>query len=97
AATLRFKRVALSFEAFAGEAERLQTDPTLSWSSKPFATRLDDDGSRLTLRTDVRHRCTADGTIARETITSRDEWDRTLLDWFEMERPGPWPDGFPLA
>lgn len=89
-ATLRFKRVALDFDAFAPEAHRLQTDPSLSWSTKPFATRLASPTERLTLRHDRWSRVIA-GSTTTAPVTDRAEWDRILLDWFGMRRPGPWP------
>ncbi len=89
-ATLRFKRVALDFVDFAPAAERLQTDPALAWSSKPFASRLVAPNERITLRHDARTR-TLDGHSRVESVPSSTEWDRTLQQWFGLERPGPWP------
>ncbi len=40
--------------AFTARSDYLRTEPGLSWSEKPFATRATDrDGSRITLRTSV--------------------------------------------
>ncbi|MGA9279376.1 arylamine N-acetyltransferase family protein [Ilumatobacter sp.] len=101
-AQMRFKRVAHRFDDFAPIAASMQVDPNKHWSSKPFATRLLDtpealrNGSdplrngRVTLTTD-RLEIVADGESTTRPVR-RDEWDGVLDDWFEMERPGPWPD-----
>ncbi|MEL6893347.1 MAG: arylamine N-acetyltransferase [Actinomycetota bacterium] len=94
-ATLRYKRVALSFDDFAGAALRLQSDPARSWSTKPFASRLVGVDERVTLRHDARSRriTQEDGSIETvvEPVEHHDDWDLTLREWFGLERPGPWP------
>jgi N-hydroxyarylamine O-acetyltransferase len=90
-ARFRFKRVAHDFGDFAAIAASLQVDPDKNWSRKPFATRLrsSDSPYRVTLSTD---RLTV-GHAEEPTVRSveRDEWDDVLFEWFEIERPGPWP------
>ena len=52
-ARYRFKRVNHAPADFEPASMRLQSDPTLHWSTSPFATRLlDDSGTRLTLTRD---------------------------------------------
>jgi N-hydroxyarylamine O-acetyltransferase len=93
AARLRFKRVAHDFNDFAPIAAAMQIDREKHWRSKPFATRLVDVGStdRVTLTADRLRFARSDGSHTDRPV-AREEWDGVLDDWFEMERPGPWPD-----
>jgi N-hydroxyarylamine O-acetyltransferase len=93
AARLRFKRVAHDFDDFAPVAASMQNDPDKHWSSKPFATRLVDVDStdRVTLTPDRLERAHTDGSQTEEFV-ERGDWDAMLDRWFDMKRPGPWPD-----
>ncbi|MGI9599027.1 MAG: arylamine N-acetyltransferase family protein [Acidimicrobiales bacterium] len=83
----RFKRVALGLDDFQAPSTRLASDPTLPWSTKPFATRLLDGGpDRVTLLKD-RLKVTKDEATT-ETLVSAEDWDATLLRWFDMSPPG---------
>ncbi|WP_420452935.1 arylamine N-acetyltransferase family protein [Ilumatobacter sp.] len=91
AARYRFKRVAHRFSQFAPVAERLQTDPDLHWSMKPFATRLLDPSSsdRVTLTRD-RLELRRGSTEIVEDVAARD-WDDALAEWFGITPPpGGW-------
>jgi N-hydroxyarylamine O-acetyltransferase len=81
-AQFRFKRVALDFAAFADVAQSLQRDPSLHWSSKPFATRLIDTYSfdRVTL-TEGHLKVRRDG-VWNETPSAPDQFDSHLATWF---------------
>lgn len=81
----RFERKAVGLAFFDSASERLQTEPGLSWTAGPFATRLLDGGpDRVTLLADrlkIRR-----GGVWTETPVAPDEWDQTLLKWFGMTR-----------
>lgn len=85
-ARYRFKRVDRQLSDFDSASQRLQTDPALHWSQKPFATRLLDGGpDRVTLLSDrlkVRR-----GEMWTETPVPEAEWAPTLREWFGMELP----------
>lgn len=83
AAQYRFKRVAHRFDDFAAVAHRLQTDPSRSWSSKPFATRRLDGGPDRVVLTHDALKVRRDGAW---TVTAVDDWDAALLDWFGIDR-----------
>ena len=86
AARYRFKRVAHHLADFNAISTSMQTDPSLSWGSKPFATRLLDGGpDRVTLR-DGRLKLIRDGE-ERVTEVAADRWDQTLDEWFGMRLP----------
>lgn len=80
-ARYRFKRVSHQPSDFEATSMRLQSDPTLHWSTSPFATRLvDDRGSRLTLTRD-RLRLTRDGDVD-DTVVEATEWNDVLFEHF---------------
>lgn len=91
AARYRFKRVAHRFDDFEPIAASMQTDPAKHWSHSPFATRLLGHGAdRVTLLRESLE-VERDGTSEKRPV-ARAEWDALLAEWFDMERPGPWPD-----
>ena len=81
----RFRRVHHAMADFEPASQRLQSDPELHWSQKPFATRLLGGGpDRVTLLGD-RLKLRRDGV---ETVTpvAPDAWDATLREWFDIAR-----------
>ncbi len=84
----RFRRVNLKLPDFDAASKRLQSDRSLHWSQKPFATRLLDSGpDRVTLLTErlkLRR-----GAVTEEVPVSPDEWNATLAEWFDMTNPEP--------
>lgn len=90
-ARYRFKRVAHQFDDFAPVASSMQVDPEKHWRTKPFATRLLGAGSdRVTLTRD-KLKVVRNGELDERTV-DRAQWDEALDQWFDMKRPGPWPD-----
>lgn len=84
-AQYRFKRVAHTMDQFNPASDSMQADPDKHWRTKPFATRLLDQGpDRVTLTTD-RLKVVRDG-VTTETAISADEWDSTLHAWFGIRR-----------
>lgn len=82
----RFSRVHRSLADFDDSSHRLQSDPDLHWSRKPFATRLLDGGpDRVTLLGD-RLKVSRAGVVT-ETGVDPDEWERVLREWFAMSSP----------
>ncbi len=82
----RFERVRREMSDFDGASLRLQTDPELDWSRKPFATRLIDGGpDRVTLLSN-RLKLLRDGRFT-ETPVPAAEWEATLGEWFAMSSP----------
>lgn len=80
-ARYRFKRVSHQPSDFEATSMRLQSDPTLHWSTSPFATRLvDDKGTRLTLTRD-RLRLTRGGEI-EDTPVDPNDWNEVLFEHF---------------
>lgn len=80
-ARYRFKRVNHQPADFEATSMRLQSDPTLHWSTKPFATRLvDDKGSRLTLSRDRLRRVRANE--VEDMAVSPDDWNDVLFEHF---------------
>lgn len=79
----RFKRVAHALADFTAASDRLQGDPTMHWSTSPFATRLiDERGTRLTLtRAELK---TALGTDVQRESVSPDEWNDVLWERFRI-------------
>jgi len=80
-ARYRFKRVNHQPGDFEPASMRLQSDPELHWSTKPFATRLvDDRGTRLTLVRDAlktrRHDVTTEVPVAAH------DWNDVLFEYF---------------
>ncbi len=80
-ARYRFKRVNHQPSDFEPASMRLQNDPTLHWSTSPFATKLiDDSGSRLTLTRDKLKTIRASGTD--ETAVDPHDWNDVLFEHF---------------
>lgn len=85
-ALYRFKRVDRGLADFDDPSERLQTDPELHWSQKPFATRLLRGGpDRVTLLSD-RLKVRRGGRLT-ETPVAEADWESTLEHWFGMRLP----------
>lgn len=79
----RFAAEPRSLASFAGQSERLQTDPTLKWTRSRFATRLLDNGTDRVTLIDDRLRLRRAGVWVEQTI--RDEhWPRLLHEWFDL-------------
>lgn len=86
----RFRRIHHELGEFDEASNRLRTDPSLDWSSKPFATRLlesSSDGSndRVTLKRN-RVTTTTDG-VEDESPVSEAAWNDTLAELFNMSSP----------
>lgn len=80
-ARYRFKRVNHDPIDFEPASMRLQSDPTLHWSTTPFATRLvDDQGTRLTLTRDKLK--TRRGVSSAEEAVDPDDWNDVLFEYF---------------
>ena len=80
-ARYRFKRVNHQPGDFEPASMRLQDDPTLPWSSSPFATRLlDDKGTRLTLTRDRLR--TRRGTETVDEPIDPADWNDVLFEHF---------------
>lgn len=80
-ARYRFKRVNHVAVDFEPASMRLQSDPTLFWSTSPFATRLlDDQGTRLILTRDTLKTKRADGTV--EVPVDSHDWNDVLFEHF---------------
>lgn len=90
-AQLRFKRVAHEFEDFGPVAAEMQADATKHWSTKPFATRLLDTSPPGRVKLTTKRLELDDGENSTRQDVSRAEWDDVLAEWFDMQRPGPWP------
>ena len=73
----RFRRVAHVMDDFDEASERLRTDQTLHWSTKPFATRLVDGGPRRVTLLKDRLKFHGDGQLTEEPIDGAD-WESTL-------------------
>lgn len=85
-ARYRFKRVGHVMNEFDNISDHLSSDPTLHWSTKPFATRLLEGGpDRVTLLSD-RLKITRAGETIESPVTG-DDWDQTLWDWFRLRLP----------
>ena len=86
----RFRRTHHDLAEFDDASNRLRTDPSLDWSSKPFATRLleasvDGSDDRVTLK---RNRLTTKtGGVEDETPVGKAEWNATLTKLFNMASP----------
>ena len=81
-ARYRFKRVAHRLADFEAASARLRGDPTLHWSTSPFATRLDDaDGTRLTLTRNQLKTIDAHGNVDREPVPP-ESWNDVLRERF---------------
>ncbi len=75
---------ARSLDEFEPRSHHLQTALGLSWSEKPFATRLlDATGSRVTLRRDVLRIRTGTADFVDQPVTA-DEWPALLATWFDL-------------
>lgn len=82
-AQFRFKRVGLQLADFDPASYRLQNEPGLTWTEKPFATRLLDGGpDRVTLLHD-RLKLKRRGETA-ESPVSADLWNDELREWFGL-------------
>lgn len=86
----RFKRIHHELTDFEPASERLRTDPTLDWSSKPFATRLLDasttgSAKRVTLTHD-KSKTHGDGTTTERPV-DQGEWNDVLAELFALESP----------
>ncbi len=82
-AQYRFGSEAWALDDFNEASERLQADPTLSWTRSYFATRLLDGGpDRVTLLHD-RLRFRRDGEWSEEPVTDA-KWATELDHWFDM-------------
>ncbi|MDJ0953726.1 MAG: arylamine N-acetyltransferase [Acidimicrobiia bacterium] len=69
---------------FEPSSHRLQTDPSLQWTQKPFATRLLDGGpDRVTLLED-RIKFRRNGVTTEHPVQPGEEWNRMLDEWFAM-------------
>lgn len=80
-ARYRFKRVNHDRSDFEATSQRLQDDPTLHWSTSPFATRLlDDQGTRLTLTRDTL-KTKRGGEVTEEPVDPYD-WNDVLFERF---------------
>lgn len=80
-ARYRFKRVNHEPSDFEPASMRLQNDPTLHWSTTPFATRLlDDKGTRRTLTRDRLKTIRGDETS--EELVDPHEWNDVLFEHF---------------
>ncbi len=82
AAQFRFKRVAHALGDFEGASHALQSDRSLHWSTKPFATRLLDGEDRVTLLRN-RLKLRRDG-HETETPVEPADWPGLLAEWFDM-------------
>ena len=72
-------------EAFTSRSDFLQTEPGLSWTAKPFATRATaGDGSRITLRPGVLRRRRGGGQFA-DTSVDPDAWSALLAEHFGLD------------
>ena len=72
-----------SLRDFDPVSKRLQTEPSLSWTKLPFATRLLDSGpDRVTLLKD-RIKFRVDGVWTEEQVAAQD-WAGELDRWFAM-------------
>ncbi len=68
---------------FEPSSVRLQTEPGLKWTEKPFVTRLLDGGpDRVTLLSD-RIKFRRGGTWSEQPVPS-DKWDALLHEWFGL-------------
>jgi len=82
----RFETVSNDMADFDAASRRLQNDPSLTWSQKPFATRLLDGGpDRVTLLAD-RLKVTQNGLLTVSPVPPR-AWEATLRTWFGMGLP----------
>ncbi len=82
-AQYRFRRVNRLMTDFEAASHRLQSDPGLHWSNKPFATRLLDGGpDRVTLLGD-RLRVARGGGVD-EIAVAPEDWADRLEEWFGM-------------
>ncbi len=87
----RFKRVRHELGDFDAASERLRTDDTLDWSSKPFATRLVHAASgasaeRITLQR-TKKKVHGAGTNT-ETPVEPEDWNAELAELFGIEMEG---------
>lgn len=80
----RFGQRSFTAEEFDAPSHRLQTEPGLSWTQSPFATRLLDGGpDRVTLLRD-RIKFRRSGEWTEEPVAAGEEWAAVLQQWFKM-------------
>lgn len=84
AARYRFKRVAHDFDDFAAVAATMASDPDRFWSSKPFATRLLDDGPDRVVLTHDQLKVRRSGVWHSDAVAEAD-WPTALLHWFGID------------
>ena len=80
---LRRLRVDLTprrLDEFESRSTFLQTEPGLSWTTKPFATRATDDGRVWLFADRLKHR--VDGGATTETPVAPEDWDAALWEHF---------------
>ncbi|MEM7094197.1 MAG: arylamine N-acetyltransferase [Actinomycetota bacterium] len=83
-ARYRFKRVGHQLAEFGPASDLLQGDPTMHWSTSPFATRLlDDQGTRITLTRRGLKVTSAEG-IERSDVALED-WNAVLAEHFGID------------
>lgn len=81
----RFKRTVRDLADFDEASDRLQSDRSLHWSEKPFATRLIDGGpERITLLRNRLKYSGPEGTTEEPVDSS--EWDDVLQSRFDISR-----------
>jgi len=87
---LRGNTAPLTLADFTPRSDQLRTEPGLSWTEKPFATRATDtNGSRVTLRPGVLRVREGTGAFSDRPIAT-DQWDHLLHTHFHIH-------GQPLA
>ena len=80
----RFGSRPFTNDEFEASSHRLQTEPGLSWTEGPVATRLLEGGpERVTLLRD-RIKFRRSGEWTEEPVAPGDEWDAALQEWFRM-------------
>lgn len=83
-ARYRFKRVAHALADFAAASDRLQDDRSMHWSTSPFATRLLDDGTRLTLTRGELKIVRGRDEVERRPVPPQD-WNAVLAEHFGID------------
>ena len=81
------RRLRQKIEADPAEPRYLQTEPGLSWTEKPLATRATSArGGRVTLHRD-RLRVRDDELSIHDKVVPAEQWGAELRTWFEMTIP----------
>ena len=79
-----FEKEAPGPETFDHSSHRLQTQPGLKWTARPFATRLLDGGpDRVTLLRN-RIKFKRAGETTEQLIATEQEWAAMLSRWFDL-------------